>query len=121
MEKFLAGKGKRLIGWDEILEGGLAPNATVMSWRGAAGGIAAAKLNHDVVMTPNSHCYFDYSQARTGEPNGIGGFIPLDRVYKFNPTEGVPTEFAGRILGGRAADGAVPEGPQDGVSGPCGP
>lgn len=102
MEKFLAGKGKRLIGWDEILEGGLAPNATVMSWRGAAGGVAAAKLNHDVVMTPNSHCYFDYSQARTGEPNGIGGFVPLERVYKFNPTAGVPTDFAKRILGGQA-------------------
>ena len=102
MEKFLAGKGKRLIGWDEILEGGLAPNATVMSWRGATGGIAAAKLNHDVVMTPNSHCYFDYSQARTGEPNGIGGFIPLERVYKFDPTENVPAEFTKHILGGQA-------------------
>ncbi len=102
MEKFLARKGKRLIGWDEILEGGLAPNATVMSWRGATGGIAAAKLNHDVVMAPNSHCYFDYSQARTGEPNGIGGFIPLERVYKFNPTDGVPAAFSPRILGGQA-------------------
>lgn len=102
MEKFLAGKGKRLIGWDEILEGGLAPNATVMSWRGASGGIAAARKNHDVVMTPNSHCYFDYSQARTGEPNGIGGFIPLERVYKFNPTEGVPETFSRRVLGGQA-------------------
>lgn len=102
MEKFLAGKGKRLIGWDEILEGGLAPNATVMSWRGASGGIAAAKLGHDVVMTPNSHCYFDYSQARTGEPRSIGGFIPLERVYKFNPTAGVPDEFHRHILGGQA-------------------
>lgn len=102
VERFLAGKGKRLIGWDEILEGGLAPDATVMSWRGADGGIAAAKLNHDVVMAPNSHCYFDYSQARTGEPSGIGGFIPLERVYSFNPTKGVPAEFSRHILGGQA-------------------
>lgn len=102
MEKYLAGKGKRLIGWDEILEGGLAPNATVMSWRGASGGIAAAKMGHDVVMTPNSHCYFDYSQARTGEPRSIGGFIPLERVYGFDPTEGVPAEFHRHVLGGQA-------------------
>lgn len=102
MEKFLAAKGKRLIGWDEILEGGLAPDATVMSWRGASGGIAAAKLDHDVVMTPNTHCYFDYSQARTGEPGGIGGYVPLERVYKFDPTENVPAAFVRRILGGQA-------------------
>lgn len=102
MEKFLSGKGKRLIGWDEILQGGLAPNATVMSWRGASGGIEAAKLGHDVVMTPNSHCYFDYSQARTGEPRSIGGFVPLERIYGFEPTKGVPEEFHRHILGAQA-------------------
>ncbi len=102
MEKVLSRKGKRLIGWDEILEGGLAPEATVMSWRGAKGGIQAAKLQHDVVMSPNSHCYYDYSQAHSGEPRSFGGFIPLERAYEFNPTEGVPAEFHKHILGGQA-------------------
>jgi hexosaminidase len=100
VEKFLNSKGKRLIGWDEILEGGLAPNATVMSWQGIAGGLAAAKSGHDAVMSPNSHCYFDQLQARTGEPRGQGGFIPLEKVFAFNP---IPPELqgeqAGRILG----------------------
>ena len=102
MEKVLSKKGKRLIGWDEILEGGLAPEATVMSWRGAEGGIKAAKMQHDVVMSPNSHCYYDYSQAHSGEPRSFGGFIPLERAYEFNPTEGVPAEFHRHILGGQA-------------------
>ena len=102
MEKVLSKKGKRLIGWDEILEGGLAPEATVMSWRGAEGGIKAAKMQHDVVMSPNSHCYYDYSQAHSGEPRSFGGFIPLERAYEFNPTEGVPEEFHRHILGGQA-------------------
>lgn len=87
MEKFINANGKSLIGWDEILEGGLAPNATVMSWRGTEGGIAAAKQGHDVIMTPTSHCYFDYYQAKPeGEPLAIGGFLPLDTVYSFEPT-----------------------------------
>ena len=77
IEKFLNAHDRTLIGWDEILEGGLAPNATVMSWRGIDGGIAAAKAGHDVVMTPTSHCYFDYYQAKSGEPKAIGGFLPL--------------------------------------------
>ncbi len=87
VEKFLNSKGKRLIGWDEILEGGLAPNATVMSWRGEKGGIEAAKQKHDVVMTPTDYCYFDYGQGDTkNEPINIGGYLPLSKVYGYNPT-----------------------------------
>lgn len=100
-EKMLAKHGKRLIGWDEILEGGLAPTATVMSWRGVEGGIAAAKAGHYAIMTPTSHCYFDYYQGEpSGEPLAIGGFLGLDKVYNYEP---VPTELneeeARRILG----------------------
>ncbi|GAA4802279.1 hypothetical protein GCM10023231_34060 [Olivibacter ginsenosidimutans] len=87
IEKFLNARGKRIIGWDEILEGGLAPNATVMSWRGEEGGIQAAKLGHDVIMTPNSYLYIDYAQAKDvqTEPLVIGGFVPLDKVYSYHP------------------------------------
>jgi len=87
IEKFLNKNGRKLIGWDEILEGGLAPNATVMSWRGEKGGIAAAKMGHDVIMTPNSHLYFDHYQAadKTTEPLAIGGFLPLEKVYSYSP------------------------------------
>ena len=76
IEKFLNNNGRRLIGWDEILEGELAPNATVMSWRGMAGGIEAAKMGHDVIMTPNTHVYFDYYQTADtkDEPIAIGGY-----------------------------------------------
>jgi hexosaminidase len=92
IEKFLNSKGKKIIGWDEILEGGLAPNATVMSWRGTEGGIAAAKQHHNVIMTPGSHCYFDYYQSESDdEPLAIGGFLPLEKVYAFNP---VPEELS---------------------------
>ena len=86
-EKFLNGHGRQIIGWDEILEGGLAPNATVMSWRGVAGGIEAAKQKHDVIMTPNTYLYFDYYQAKDvdNEPFGIGGYLPLERVYSYEP------------------------------------
>lgn len=92
LEAFLASKGRRLIGWDEILEGGLTPGATVMSWRGIEGGIAAAQAGHDVVMSPTTHCYFDYAQARgAAEPESIGGFIPLETVYAFDP---VPARLA---------------------------
>ena len=91
IERFLAGHGRRLIGWDEILEGGLAPDATVMSWRGMEGGIAAARQGHDVIMTPTSHVYLDYYQGpRATEPLAIGGFTPLDKVYAFEP---VPPEL----------------------------
>jgi hexosaminidase len=87
MDEFLTSHGRRLIGWDEILEGGLAPNAVVMSWRGVDGGIAAAQAGHDVVMAPGSHTYFDhYQSADTArEPLAIGGFLPLDTVYAFEP------------------------------------
>jgi len=91
IEKYLISKNKRLIGWDEILEGGLAPEATVMSWRGIEGGIAAAKEKHDVIMTPTSYCYFDYYQAEPEfEPAGIGGYVTLKKVYSFEP---VPSEL----------------------------
>jgi len=86
MEKFLSSKGRNIIGWDEILEGGLAPEATVMSWRGTSGGIAAAKQKHDVIMAPNSHVYLDYYQCEPDEqPLGIGGYLPLEKVYSYNP------------------------------------
>ena len=86
IEKFLLSKGRNIIGWDEILEGGLAPQATVMSWRGVRGGIEAAQMGHDVIMTPTSHCYFDYYQADPEtQPLAIGGYLPLNRVYEFNP------------------------------------
>ena len=86
-EEFLNSKGRQMIGWDETLEGGLAPNATVMSWRGEGGGIQAARLNHDVVMTPNTYVYFDYYQAidKDAEPLAIGGYLPMERVYSYNP------------------------------------
>ncbi len=86
IEKFVNSKGKRIIGWDEILEGGLAPNATVMSWRGEKGGIEAAKAKHDVIMTPTDFMYFDFGQgdAKT-EPLNIGNYLPLEKVYSYNP------------------------------------
>ena len=87
IEKFVNAKGRKIIGWDEILEGGLAPNATVMSWRGTQGGIEAAKQNHDVIMTPGNYVYFDHVQGRSDqEPVSIGGYSPLEKVYSFNPT-----------------------------------
>ena len=103
IEKYLLSKNKLLIGWDEILEGGIAPNATVMSWRGTEGGIKAAKAGHDVIMTPNSHCYFDYYQARYNEPYAIGGFTPLEKVYLYEPTpEELSNEEKKHILGAQA-------------------
>lgn len=101
IEKYLNAKGKKLIGWDEILEGGLAPEATVMSWRGMQGGIDAAKQGHDVVMTPTSHCYFDYYQANPEfEPEAIGGFTTLKKVYSFEPIpDDLSEEEAKHILG----------------------
>lgn len=104
MEKFINSKGKRIIGWDEILEGGLAPDATVMSWRGTEGGIAAAKQGHDVIMTPTSFCYLDYyqSQDQDKEPLAIGGYLPMEKVYSFDPTpETLSAEEARHILGGQ--------------------
>ncbi len=86
-EKFLNSHDRQIIGWDEILEGGLAPNATVMSWRGVAGGIEAAKQRHDVIMTPNTYMYFDYYQSSNidKEPFGIGGYVPVLAVYNYEP------------------------------------
>ena len=88
IEKYVNANGRQIIGWDEILEGGLAPNAAVMSWRGINGGIAAAKQNHYVVMSPGRPCYFDHYQSKdkVAEPMAIGGFNPLDAVYNYNPT-----------------------------------
>ena len=85
--KLLKSMGRNIIGWDEILEGGLAEGATVMSWRGESGGIAAAKQNHDVIMTPNTYLYFDYYQSldKANEPDAIGGYLPLERVYSYEP------------------------------------
>ena len=86
-EKFLNGKGRQIIGWDEILEGGLAPNATVHSWRGVEGGIEAAKQGHDCIMSPTTFMYFDYYQTKytDNEPLAIGGYVPVEKVYSFEP------------------------------------
>ncbi len=92
VESYLNSKGKQIIGWDEILEGGIAPNATIMSWRGIEGGIEAAKAGHDVIMTPTSHCYLDYYQSdHPDEPLAIGGFLPLEKVYGYEP---IPAELS---------------------------
>ena len=92
MEKYINSKGKQIIGWDEILEGGLAPNATVMSWRGVSGGIEAAKMNHEVIMTPNATCYLDHYQAKdtAKEPLAIGGYTPIEEIYNYEP---IPNEL----------------------------
>ena len=103
MEKYINSKGKTLIGWDEILEGGLAPNAVVMSWRGEKGGIEAAKQKHTVIMTPTTYVYFDYSQSKHDDSLVIGGYLPLEKVYKYEP---IPAELSaddGRyVLGAQA-------------------
>ncbi len=104
MEKVLAKRGRRLIGWDEILDGGAPKNSVVMSWRGAGPGVRAASLGHDVIMIPNSHVYLDYYQSNDpGEPRAIGGYIPLSRTYSFNPTQDIAEPAADRILGAQAA------------------
>jgi hexosaminidase len=103
MEKYLNKKGRTLIGWDEILEGGLAPNAVVMSWRGEKGGIDAAKENHDVIMTPGNPVYFDHTQSENEDSVTIGGFNPIEKVYAYEP---VPKELndeqAKHVLGAQA-------------------
>ncbi|MDE7126220.1 MAG: family 20 glycosylhydrolase, partial [Muribaculaceae bacterium] len=85
---FLTSRGRKMIGWDETLEGGLAPGAVVMSWRGEDGAKAAARAGHDAIMTPTGYMYFDYYQTldREGEPDAIGGYVPVEKVYSFNPT-----------------------------------
>ena len=91
VEKFVNSKGRSIMGWDEILDGGVAPNATVMSWRGEKGGIVAAQQKHNVVMSPTSHCYVNFYQADpTNEPIAQGGFVPLEKVYAYEP---VPAEL----------------------------
>lgn len=103
MEKYINSKGKTLVGWDEILEGGLAPNAVVMSWRGEAGGIEAAKQKHQVIMTPTTYVYFDYSQTKSEDSVTIGGFIPLQKVYGYEPIPKELTAEEGKyILGAQA-------------------
>lgn len=99
IENFLNSKGRQIIGWDEILEGGLAPNATVMSWRGIEGGIAAAQQGHDVVMTPTSHVYLDYYQADPKtEPLAIGGFTSLEKTYSYEPTPDTLTKEESKYI-----------------------
>jgi hexosaminidase len=102
MDEFLTSQGRWLVGWDEILEGGLAPNATVMSWRGEKGGIAAARAGHDVVMSPNTSTYLDYYQSedRSKEPLAIGGFVSLEKVYTYQPIpKELTPEEARHVLG----------------------
>jgi N-acetyl-beta-hexosaminidase/alpha-L-fucosidase len=91
IEKYINSKGKQIIGWDEILEGGIAPNATIMSWRGEKGGIEAAKQHHDVIMTPGQYVYFDHAQVRNDDSLTIGGYLPLRQVYSYEP---IPKELA---------------------------
>ena len=103
MEKYINKKGKKIIGWDEILEGGLAPNATVMSWRGEEGGIAAAKLHHYVIMTPESNCYFDHSQNKQEDSVTIGGYLPIEEVYNYEPIPAaLNAKQAAYVLGAQA-------------------
>ncbi len=90
IEKYINSKGHNIIGWDEILEGGIAPNATIMSWRGEKGGIEAARQHHSVIMTPGEYVYFDHSQLRNDDSLTIGGYLPLDRVYQYEP---IPREL----------------------------
>jgi len=101
MDSFLTSHGRRLVGWDEILQGGLAPGATVMSWRGQQGGITAANAGHDVVMAPTSHTYFDYYQGPSDkEPLAIGGDLPLEKVYGFEPVpQDIAPDKVGHVLG----------------------
>lgn len=103
IEKHVNAKGKKIIGWDEILEGGLAPNATVMSWRGMKGGIEAAKAKHDVIMAPTDYAYLDYGQGDPAtEPINIGGYLPLEKVYSFDPVPNdLTADEAKYIIGGQ--------------------
>lgn len=104
-EKFLNANGRQMIGWDETLEGGLAPNAWIMSWRGMEGGIEAAKQHHNVVMTPSQYCYFDHYQSTDldNEPIAIGGYLPISQVYKFEPVASVlSAEESKYIIGAQA-------------------
>ncbi|HEV8284365.1 MAG TPA: beta-N-acetylhexosaminidase [Chitinophagaceae bacterium] len=98
MEKYLNSKGRTLIGWDEILEGGLAPNAVVMSWRGESGGIAAARQKHNVIMTPGGWVYFDHSQTQNEDSVTIGGYTPVEKTYSYNPIPDSLTKEQGKYI-----------------------
>ena len=103
VEKFVNSKGKKIIGWNEILQGGLAPNAAVMSWQGTAGGITAAKKKHDVIMTPGNACYFDHPQRFKDDSTGLGKPVLIDSVYAYNPMpKSLAPEFQRYILGAQA-------------------
>lgn len=105
MEKFINSKGKRIIGWDEILEGEVAPNATIMSWRGVAGGLQAVHLGHDAIMTPNTFYYLDYYQSldKEKEPLAIGGYLPIEKCYSYEPfVEGMTEQEKAHVLGVQA-------------------
>ena len=103
MEKYINSKGRKIIGWDEILEGGLAPNATVMSWRGEQGGIDAAKQKHDVIMTPGNPVYFDHTQSLNEDSITIGGYNPIEKVYAYEPIPKELNEQEGKyVLGAQA-------------------
>ena len=105
MEKFINSKGKRIIGWDEILEGEVAPNATIMSWRGVAGGLEAVRMGHDAIMTPNTFFYLDYYQSldKENEPLAIGGYLPIEKCYSYEPfTADMTEEEKSHILGVQA-------------------
>lgn len=105
VEKFLNSHGRKIIGWDEILEGDIAPNATVMSWRGVEGGIQAARMGHDAIMTPNTYFYLDYCQSadREGEPLSIGGYLPVEKCYSYEPyVSGMTDDEKKHIIGVQA-------------------
>lgn len=101
LEAYMQNKGRDLIGWDEVLEGGLSEKAIVMSWRGSKGGIAAAQQHHRVIMSPNTYCYIDYYQLKDqwNQPLAIGGYLPVSKVYSFEPTADLSEEEAKYILG----------------------
>ncbi|MBQ0093384.1 MAG: beta-N-acetylhexosaminidase [Bacteroidales bacterium] len=102
VQKFLASKGKKIIGWDEIMEGTLEEGATIMSWRGTKGGIEAAQKGFKAIMTPYTYCYFDYRQSNKKDEPGVGNVLGYDAVYKFNPVEGLNETQAANILGVQA-------------------
>ena len=101
IEKYLNDKGREIIGWDEILDGGLAPNATVMSWRGTEGGIAAARMGHYAIMTPESHCYLDhYQDDPETQPLAFGACIPIGQTYSYDPApDSLGSDICKYILG----------------------